>query len=243
MAETKITPHDLLSYLIEWRDQLAASEDDGRFVDYCINNLKYSKSQLLQDLWVTFELNDLRGGFFVEFGALDGVHFSNSYWLEKHMGWRGILAEPGRSAHGKLFAARDCAIDRRCVWAKTGEMLEFNETADSALSTIDSYSSSDQHAPARVKGTRYTVETISLADLLDYHRAPRRIDYLSVDTEGSELAILQAFDFDIYDIRAITVEHNFQPNREALHALLSSKGFQRKFEQFSRWDDWYLKKY
>ena len=87
----------------------------------------------------------------------------------------------------------------------------------------------------------YTVETVSLGDLLREHSAPETIDYLSIDTEGSELEILEAFDFQDYRFLAITVEHNHvQENRERIKNLLESKGYVNVLGNFSRWDDWYL---
>ena len=53
----------------------------GRFVAYCAANLMRSSSQLLQDLFVLFCLQNKQGGFFVEFGAADGVNLSNRYCL------------------------------------------------------------------------------------------------------------------------------------------------------------------
>ena len=35
------------------------------------------------------------------------------------------------------------------------------------------------------------------------------IDYLSIDTEGSEFLILKNFDFQKHTIKLITVEHNY----------------------------------
>jgi hypothetical protein len=87
------------------------------------------------------------------------------------------------------------------------------------------------------------VETISLNDLLKVHKSPSQIDYLSIDTEGSELEILRAFKFDDYEIGIITVEHNFrEPDRQTIYDLLTSKGYVRLFEAFSKFDDWYLKR-
>ena len=97
------------------------------------------------------------------------------------------------------------------------------------------------HADTRKDGERYAVQTISLVDLLDHWRAPRMIDYLSIDTEGSEFDILSSFDFAAYDIRLITVEHNHTDKRQELFDLLTSKGYQRKFETLSNVDDWYAK--
>ena len=82
---------------------------------------------------------------------------------------------------------------------------------------------------------------MSLNDLLAHWDAPRRIDYPSIDTEGSELDILTAFDFDAWDVRLITVEHNHGPQRQGLIELLTAKGYRRKFKHLSGVDDWYVK--
>jgi Methyltransferase FkbM domain len=119
----------------------------------------------------------------------------------------------------------------------------FHEARHLDLSTIDAFSKSDKWASLREAGTNYPVETVSLNDLLVDNHAPNRIDYMSVDTEGSEVDILTTFNFDKYDVKIITVEHNFTPARERLHSLLVSKGYVRKYESLSQWDDWYVKDY
>jgi hypothetical protein len=65
---------------------------------------------------------------------------------------------------------------------------------------------------------------------------------MSIDTEGSEFDILRGFDFHKYDVRVMTVEHNYTPNRVKIFNLLSEKGFKRVFEEFSGVDDWYVKR-
>ncbi len=203
--------------------------------------LSRSKAQLRQDIFVLHELGFKRGGYFVEFGAASGIELSNTYLLEKDFGWRGILAEPARRWHETLQSARNCHIESDCVWHTSGETLRFREADTAELSTIETFVHSDDHGAKRGDGKSYDVSTISLLDLLERHDAPRQIDYLSVDTEGSEYEILKAFDFERYDIRIITVEHNFTPQREQIRKLLSAQGYVRKFENISRFDDWYVR--
>ena len=93
----------------------------------------------------------------------------------------------------------------------------------------------------RRKGVKYSVNSISLNDLLKKYNAPKNIDYLSIDTEGSEFEILNNFDFSFYDIKIITCEHNFGKNREKVHQLLKKNGYIRKMKEFSKFDDWYIK--
>ena len=209
--------------------------------------LQHAKAQLHQDVFVLSELDFKKNGYFVEFGATNGVQISNTWLLEKMFNWNGIVAEPSAHWHKELLTYRDCHIETSCVWSKTGETLVFNEVNSEKanygpeLSTIDAFSSVDNHADTRTSGKKYQVNTISLNDLLAKYNAPTTIDYLSIDTEGSEYKILSNFDFDKYDIKIITCEHNYTPVREKLFNLLTSKNYKRKFENLSKWDDWYIR--
>lgn len=207
-----------------------------------LNNklLLKSKSQLRQDLFVLSELNYKRGGFFVEFGATNGIDLSNTFLLETEFDWKGILAEPAVRWHADLVRNRKALIDKRCVWSASNESILFNETDTAELSTIHAMSGSDLHAEARKRGRLYPVETVSLMDLLGEHGAPAEIDYLSIDTEGSEYDILQGFDFKRYRFKVITCEHNYTPMRDKLFALLVKNGYKRKHEKLSLFDDWWV---
>jgi FkbM family methyltransferase len=203
--------------------------------------LKKSKAQLRQDLFVLFELSFKRDGFFVEFGATNGIDLSNTYLLEKEFNWKGILAEPAKCWHNDLKANRSAKIDTDCVWNESNSILSFNEAEEADLSTVNAFSSVDSHKHNRRRGSKYEVKTISLLDLLVKHRAPKQIDFLSIDTEGSEYEILKNFNFNDYLIKIIVCEHNFTPMREKIFILLSEAGYVRKYEKISRMDDWYVK--
>ena len=205
-----------------------------------IENLDFSKSQLRQDLFVLCELEFKENGFFVDFGATNGFDISNSYLLETKFNWKGILAEPAKKWHSELIKNRKVNIDKSCVWSVTGEELPFNEVNDAKLSTVDQFSSADQHKELRKSGSQYIVNTISLNDLLIKYNAPKLIDYLSIDTEGSEFEILKNFDFNNYKFKVITCEHNFNKNRDKIYNLLTKNGYKRKFTKISKFEDWYV---
>lgn len=203
-------------------------------------NTSNIKSQIGQDVFALYVLNWKKGGFFVEFGATNGVDLSNTYLLEKDYGWNGILAEPAKIWHKDLVANRSASIEFDCVWSRSGEIINFTTTTEAEFSTISSFAKKDVHASSRNRGEMYPVKTISLDDLLKTHNAPAKIDYLSIDTEGSELEILDNFDFNSFAISVITCEHNFSSQREKIYEILSSQGFVRVFVGFSRWDDWFI---
>lgn len=153
------------------------------------------------------------------------------------------MAEPARSAQDSIRRHRRGQIDFRCVWGRSGEQLEFVEAANSELSTISNYMDRDRHAEVRAatESARYLVETVSLRDLLESHHAPRTIDYLSVDTEGSEFEILSHFDFSEYTVKVLTVEHNgVAEDRARLYDLATHNGFVRVFDHLSPIEDWYV---
>ena len=214
---------------------------NSKYREHCIKYISLSKSQFRQDLFALSELNFKKNGFFVEFGSYDGLVGSNSYLLEKFFNWNGILAEPGFYWHSRLKKNRSASIETKCVWKSSGEEILFKEIDNyKQLSTIDYFSQSYSSNEALAAGKRYKVQTISLLDLLNKYRAPKYIDYLSIDTEGSEYEILKAFDFDQYKFRVITCEHNFTPLRDKIYDLLIHKGYKRKLTTISRVDDWYI---
>jgi FkbM family methyltransferase len=210
---------------------------EPKYRNQCIALLDQSKSKLRQDLFALTQVDFMRKGFFVEFGATDGIELNNTWLLETKFDWTGILAEPARGWHENLRKNRTSKVDDRCVWRETGNTLNFTEAPRGENSSISSLVS----ASRKIRGTTYNVETISLNDLLEGHGAPAVIDYISIDTEGSEFEILSHVDFDRWSFRVMTVEHNFAPQRDDIHKLLTSKGYTRVLETISRFDDWYIK--
>jgi hypothetical protein len=83
------------------------------------------------------------------------------------------------------------------------------------------------------------VETITLNDILDENEAPLFIDYLSLDTEGTELEILKSVDLNKYTFGLIDVEHNYlEPERTNIRDFLISNGYSFKIDNM--WDDQYI---
>ena len=230
--------------LQDYKKQLSDRSFSLFYTDQTLSDVlkfkQFSKAQLKQDLFVLCETNFKKGGFFVEFGATNGIDLSNSWLLENKFDWDGILAEPAICWHTDLVKNRNVKIEKKCVWSITGEKLLFYETDYAELSTLSQFSGSDGHKMARENNKSYEVETISLYDLLIRHNAPKNIDYLSIDTEGSEYEILSNFDFRDYKIRIITVEHNYTPNRKKIKKLLERNGYKNKFSEHSYFDDWYV---
>ena len=55
-----------------------------------------SYSQFDIDLYLIDIFKDVKNGFFIEAGAHDGVNQSNTYLIEKVLGWNGLLVEPNQ---------------------------------------------------------------------------------------------------------------------------------------------------
>jgi FkbM family methyltransferase len=214
------------------------------FANHCLRNIGRSRSQWPQDLWVMNETGGKRDGFFVEFGAADGLASSNTLMLEKDLNWRGVLCEPVPSAYDELVENRPDAV---CVHAAVS-VDDRPEYAFSVvphiiqLSTISAFKSGDLHADLRAESTEITVPAIDVNDLIAKGEpADNVVDYLSIDTEGGELEILQRVDFDRWRIRTITVEHNLRKKEmKEIPDLLAARNFERiDLVSLNGWDFWF----
>lgn len=196
-----------------------------------------STSALRQDLFALLATGFKHHGYFVEFGACDGKFVSNSFLLEKEFKWEGILCEPARIWHKDLVKNRSALISKKMVWSTSGCRVQFSEYVSPGLSKITS--GDKKSSPARIKKS-YEVESISLLDLLKENNAPREIDFISIDTEGSEYEILVKFDFSKYTVSAFAIEHNYETSEHLVHDLLEKNGYMKVLSKMSRYEGWYV---
>jgi FkbM family methyltransferase len=171
------------------------------------NELKYEP--FYHDLYNDLFYRDIifpgkRNGYFVEVGALDGLRMSQSYLFEKTLDWNGIVVEPNPVWKDELNLQRNCNISTNAVSSTNGTAtFESREIAafSGLKSSVNASRSSD------IIG-EFEVETITLCDLLDKCNAPETIDWVSIDTEGAELDILNQFfaDNKRYKINLLSFE-------------------------------------
>ena len=210
---------------------------------FCHHRLK-SKSQIFQDVFVIYFLELKKNGFFIEIGAGDGLNISNTYVLEKYFNWKGIVCDPLPTWHKSLEKNRKCIIDKRCVYEKSNLEMIFEDCYKCPeVSGLRNELEMDNNYILRKDSKAIKVQTVSINDLLEEHKAPKNIDYISIDTEGSEYNILKKMDFNKYNVSIFTVEHNFiEKKKNKVKELLEKNNYLRVFEKISGFDGWYVKK-
>lgn len=174
-----------------------------------------------------------RKGVFVDIGAHNGIRLSNTYFFEKEQGWSGICVEPLPEIFAELQENRKCILVKGCISDKPGiaQFFRINggkENLEMLSGLLDKYDPRHkQRIQKSIRGKEVDCEIINvpcylLGDLLDEHEITH-INFLSLDTEGGELDILQTIDFDLYQIDVIAVENNY--NDPNFLSFLNSKGF------------------
>ena len=205
------------------------------------SNLKFSENN--NDSWA-LENSNYRSGYFVDIGASDGVTASNTYLLEKFYKWKGICVDPNPSTLKSMCGARDVYLSDLCVYNESGKILPFKFLADQSQfygwnlrSGIDGIVSNDMG----VKMSDHKVFTITLTDLLNLYNAPIAIDYISIDTEGSEVHVLEGLDFSRYKVKMFSIEYENDTNRSIIFDMLTKKNYTRvDYDQYCTEDRYIL---
>lgn len=178
------------------------------------NIRKEGYSQYGQDATVNELLGNLENGIFFDIGANDGTTFSNSLLFEEK-GWTGICVEPHPEIFTELKNNRKCHLVNAAVSninAKVNFMVV--EGPGNMLSGIVDFF--DDHHMERIDksiakngGSKKIIEIEALTPVTILKRYNTdHIDFLSIDVEGCDLAILQSFDFNSTKVNMITVENN-----------------------------------
>lgn len=140
--------------------------------------------------------------------------------------------------------SRNCIVSQKAVFDRSGLKLKFDDVEKNPdLSGLSLNFDDDANSKLREITKTTEVETITLDDLIEKDIPNKKIDYISIDTEGSEYEIIKNFDFDKNKVEIFTIEHNFvEKKRDDILKLMISKNYIRVFQNLSKWDDWYIKK-
>jgi len=200
-------------------------------------------AQVEQDKWVCKKLKNKRFGFFLDIGAFDGVQLSNTHYLEKQLLWSGICVEPGKLEFERLITHRSCVCINKAIYDSNDSVVM---ASDGLLRGIK------KHLQCPPIGTEQTiVESITMKTLLLENEVPHMIDYISLDTEGSEYEILSQFPFDEYEVSLWTIEHNAYLDggklKEKVRQIMSENGYLRVPESeqtvdVNNFEDWFFHK-
>lgn len=180
------------------------------------NDTKPSYSQSSkQDTMVKSLFDGKKNGYFIDLAANDAVDMSNTFVLERDLGWDGLCIEANHRYLWRL-AARKCQVIAAVVSAKDNKLVDFSfRGADSGIVGTRSVDSE-------------TRSSVTLERILDEFGAPAKIDYLSLDVEGAEEEIMRSFPFGRYIFSMITVERPSRALQEILrhnnYSFLHTKG-------------------
>ncbi|XP_023930495.1 protein Star [Lingula anatina] len=138
-------------------------------------------------------------GFFVEAGAWDGETDSNSLFFEISRNWTGILVEPDpRNFEELVMKNRAATIVQSCITDKP-------MWVDFALSSsLDSGAIDPINKRIAITGKR-KILCLPIQTLLGA-MGRTHVDFFSLDVEGVELNVLQAFPWDKITVDMWTVE-------------------------------------
>jgi FkbM family methyltransferase len=167
-----------------------------------------SNSQFHEDLLIDLLLNRKKDGVYVDIGANDPFINNNTqrFYLR---GWRGINIEPGLSAYKKIEKNRAFDINlNMAVSEESGKLTLYQIGNDSSLSTLDYGTAVKMAEACKLELTSFTVDAMPVSRILDTYLANRHIDFMSVDTQVHDLAVLKSNDWDRYRPTLVVVNSN-----------------------------------
>lgn len=164
-------------------------------------------SQKDEDLAIMKLVGDKTGGRFLDIGAYDGIHYSNTYALVER-GWLGVMVEPGLEAFQGLLANLGGNERVRLIHAAVGTLSQWCLTrfwnnprtfSTTQIETQGRFLCEGFSAP-------YMMPMIPL-DVLFHTREP--FDVVSIDTEGTSVDLFRHMLDDLHcEPYVICVEHD-----------------------------------
>lgn len=194
-----------------------------------------SYSQEGEDMILNRMFSDRKDGFYVDVGAHHPFRFSNTYFFYKR-GWRGINIEPNPEANRAFQLDRKRDINLQLGISEHADNISYYCFDEPALNTFDG-----ELAKWRCANTPYKlVQTRRIAvERLDHTLEKHMpsgvgIDFLSVDVEGLDLAVLKSNDWKLFRPKCVLVEALETSLEDAMHGEIFSFMRRNGYELFAK---------
>lgn len=194
-----------------------------------IKNITYSQAG--EDLNLRNYFMERESGFFVDIGAFHPFVLSNTYYLYKYYGWRGINldARPGSMELFDKHRSEDINLE----YAVSSSVKELDYYFIDDRSSMNSFSKEfleKENAFHKVKKV-IKVNASPLSEILDKHLPEgKSIDFMNIDVEGMEIDVLGSNNWDKYRPEIIMLESSeisldgLRNSEEAI--FMKSKGYE-----------------
>lgn len=154
-----------------------------------------------------------KSGTCIEVGAYDGIKGSNSKYFED-IGWKCLCIEPNPFIFDQLLLNRsqsscsNYASDSFIGFAEL-EIYEFESGIQSSLTSLVTDERLIRDYAKAIKSTKKVFVGVKpLKDIIQmYLEGP--IDFISIDTEGTELDVLKGLDLNLNKPKLLVVENNY----------------------------------
>ena len=150
-----------------------------------------------------------KNGYFIECGAFDGVNQSNTWYYEKNLNWKGVLIEPDikqfkllKKFRGKQNIFENCALVDKNY--KEQQIKIFKKGLMSA--TYDKELFKNEYFNQYLNTPFYYPKVDNLTNILTKSKAPKLIDFFSLDVEGYEENIINGIDFNKFNFKFFLIE-------------------------------------
>lgn len=166
-----------------------------------------SHSQFGEDMLIRALLGDTRTGFYVDIGAHHPVYYSNTYHFYCK-GWRGINidATPSSMQAFRVLRPRDINLEL-CLSSIEDEEVEFYVFDQSAHNTFDKVSAAQKLSSGVTLRRKHKLQTTTIMQCLDkFLPHNTQIDFMSIDVEGLDEAILMSNDWERYHPNVLVFE-------------------------------------
>ena len=234
------------SRILKWSKEHSLFKKVFIYYNLYIRNLKFffksSQSQFGEDKKIIKLFHKNKKGIYLDVGCFHPIRQNNTYLMYK-LGWEGINIDLNPLSIELFNVARpnDINICAAVSSKKSTETVYFDHSL-SSLNTI-----SKEHifflkkAFGLNKLEKRKIKTITLTSILKKNKI-RKIDFMNIDIEGSELKVLKTLNFNYFDIKVICIEvlNQFftkrnKINKDKIIKIFKQNNYTLKFKTFANY--------